>query len=106
MIKHTAGPWLKAETRTEGFVIISRNELIVHSVDEYGHYGPIKNSANANLIAAAPDLLEALEGIINAIDCDDLVARDESIGSDSGDHVYSVVKTARAAIARAKGESQ
>jgi len=64
MSKHTPGPWMKAETRTEGFVITSLLELIVHSVDEYGHYGPIKSSDNASLIAAAPDLLEALEKLL------------------------------------------
>lgn len=68
MSKHTPGPWGKVETRTEGFVITSSNELIVHSVDEYGHYGPIKNSANASLIAAAPDLLEALKAVLSVAD--------------------------------------
>lgn len=57
------------------------------------------------IVEDAPDLLEALEGIINAIDCDDLVAIDDSIGSDSGDRVYHSVNAARAAIARARGEA-
>lgn len=102
MSKHTPGPWSKAETRTEGFVITSRNELIVHSVDEYGHYGPIKNSANANLIAAAPDLLEA---------CIQSRAILITILAEITDKIARSVITARiemlsATIARAKGESQ
>lgn len=51
------------------------------------------------------ELVGVLEGMINAIDCDDLVARDESIGSDSGDHVYDVVKAARTVLAKARGQS-
>jgi hypothetical protein len=98
--KPTAGPWAKAETRTEGFVITSRTELIVHSIDEYGHYGPIKSSANADLIAAAPDILEALEYLM-------------CIADRSGDEQYVQIQLApeffelaRKAIARARGLSQ
>lgn len=99
MSKHTPGPW----------TVVSDHDW--HSGQKYGvkDVVPLNHTiteANANLIAAAPDLLEVLEGIINAIECDDLVARDESIGSDEGDHVYHVTRRAKAAIARAKGESQ
>jgi hypothetical protein len=97
MSKHTPGPWLKAETRTEGFVITSRDELIVHSIDEYGHYGPIKTSANANLIVAAPDLLEALESMMDMIGM---------ASSSPNPAVRKLIEKSLSAIARAKGESQ
>jgi len=90
--KPTPGPWAKAETRTEGFVITSRTDLVVHSVDEYGHYGPIKSSANADLIAAAPDLLEALEHLL--------------LYSNQGTLHPVAAHNARKAIARARGLSQ
>lgn len=99
MSKHTPGPWLKAETRSEGFVITSRSELIVHSIDEYGHYGPIKNSANANLIAAAPDLLASLEYLLAII-------------APQGDERYLTISLtpeyfehARKSVAKARGEA-
>jgi hypothetical protein len=93
--KPTPGPWAKAETRTEGFVITSRTELIVHSIDEYGHYGPIKSSANADLIAAAPRMLEALEGI-----------RDKMISGLKPYHAEEFYADIVSAIARARGLSQ
>ncbi|MEB0078051.1 hypothetical protein QN386_22410 [Pseudomonas sp. CCI3.2] len=67
-LKFTPGPWSKAETRTEGFVITSKTDLVVSSVDEYGHYGPIKNAADASLIAAAPDLLIAAITVLESLE--------------------------------------
>lgn len=60
MSEHTPGPWHVEPARTTGFAITSPCELIAASQDEYGHYGAIHNKANAILMAAAPDLLEAL----------------------------------------------
>lgn len=54
--------------------------------------------ANARLIAAAPDLLDA---------CQAMVAYDDLIEDDDGAlmmHYADIIKMARAAIAKAKGE--
>ena len=85
-------------------MITSRNELIIHSIDEYGHYGPIKNSANANLIAAAPDLLSALEECLPCLgwahDSDEELRWEH----EQGNGYAELILRARAAIAKARAK--
>ena len=62
--KHTPGPWVVVTDDTaaqvKGFPCIHSDNYIVVGVE--GMYGDIETDyANARLIAAAPDLLEALE---------------------------------------------
>ena len=57
--KHTPGPWVVKSGRS-GFYVQSQFDVIVESLDEFGRYGAIDDEANARLIAAAPELLEAL----------------------------------------------
>ena len=66
MSGHTPGPWVAREADRTGFVVIStaeEGEYVVDSCDECGRYGPIKTSADAMLIAAAPDMLAALKWV-------------------------------------------
>jgi hypothetical protein len=56
--KHTPGPWFQHE----GEVIAAEYGLISRAY--YGHPDS-QNAANARLIAAAPELLEALKGMVN-----------------------------------------
>lgn len=61
MIKHTPGPW----------AVVSDHDW--HSGQQYGvkDVVPLNHTiteANANLIAAAPDLLEALEAVLSVAD--------------------------------------
>ena len=98
-IKHTPGPWYVGSGTYEG-----RNIYSVASVtdDEGFTYQPIVASAeddgikcwdaNARLIAAAPELLEALE---------ELIAATQHL-----DPCQATAEKARAAIAKAKGEEQ
>ena len=60
-----------------------------------------KELANARLIAAAPDLLEALEDIAN-----DYADRFDMDSPSTNPGMKVVVENARAAIAKAKGEEQ
>jgi len=105
MSKHTAGPW---------FIGVSSDDDQIHCIDAFdisrgrGNlevckvWGTVNDTeesdqskANARLIAAAPELLEALEVVLNA-------GRGTSrrIILDAEDEAL-----ARAAIARARGEA-
>jgi hypothetical protein len=63
MTKHTTAPWLIGENRFDYDLIIrSANNDPVCSVI-YAGYSKTEAKANARLIAAAPELLEALKEI-------------------------------------------
>ena len=91
--QHTPGPW--AYIVPDGYVV--RHPQI------YSDFGPVANAtwlgenkldqlnSNARLIAAAPDLLEALEEIVSAAD------------GDGWNQLDGNLRKARAAIAKATG---
>ena len=109
MSEHTPGPW---KARPGGAEVITAyapegvrahgygcgNDFIADLNDGEYHeyYDRAEQEANARLIAAAPELLEALEELADLVD--DLV-----------DGIYRpdsfTTQPARAAIAKAKGES-
>ena len=103
--KYTPGPW-KVEVWDYSNAKVPRKELNIQTesnllatlqcdFDENNSYVISKPEAEANarLMAAAPELLEALERLYAAfLDCD---GREEGIAAG----------TARAAIAKAKGEA-
>lgn len=89
MIAHTPGPWSFCEARGP------REELCFHEVIDLENNtvcstwaGP--NEANARLIAAAPELLEALRGALSYL-------------SLYGPSAQPALLSARAAIAKATG---
>lgn len=75
MSKHTPGPWLIAESVASRHAITnmrrirSKNEGLEHGAvcDVYGIQDGSEASANAILIAAAPDLLDALEDLLHEV---------------------------------------
>jgi len=84
---HTAGPWGIGRSRKQIFVLDSKFERAICQV------GPMpkeQHEANAALIVAAPELLEACE------------AMDKANTPETIDAAY---KLARAAIKKARGES-
>jgi hypothetical protein len=101
---HTPGPWMPPEPTSNRVILeggtiykIRANKrdktpiVFVAGLDDDGRdEGP----ANASLIAAAPDLLEALE----------VMTERQSLYS--GGHDDGAITKARAAIAKAKGEAQ
>lgn len=102
MSNHTPGPWMiqsrdndllfdVVDSRTESKLIAGpfRHELPTVK-------GNSETIANARLIAAAPELLEALETIVCWQDVDSIGARLTSA---------QMLTQARAAIAKAKGEA-
>jgi len=88
--KHTPGPWSVAETR-HGYDTVIRetnSEPIVLAF--ISGYTKAEGTANSNLIAAAPDLLAALEALLDA--------RKQG-------HYHGEWEEASAAIAKARGEA-
>lgn len=82
MSKHTPGPWARYGSIIRSIACNDRKIADVRVIDDEGQ-------ANARLMAAAPDLLEALEAALTIL-------------TDSvGDFDYD---KAMAAIAKAKGE--
>ena len=83
MSKRTSGPW---EARPS---VVLNDDIVYWSVFANGSFiNPFGTKADASLMAAAPDLLEALEEVMKY-----------------GMNTYpEVVKQARAAIAKARGE--
>ena len=64
---HTPGPW-HIDTEDGGARILDDDELIIAGI--YGFSAPDRDGqedANARLIAAAPDLLAALKGLLESI---------------------------------------
>ena len=96
MSKHTPGPWFAQESIRDGWYICARDveHIVVDSHDVGGFYGVIIKDADARLIAAAPELLEALECYVEKVA--DLNRYGVIIET-------SLREKAEAAIAKAKG---
>lgn len=87
MNKHTQGPWIELQTRIDD----SRGYQIAH-LDLHGK-SEKERDANRRLIAAAPDMLSALQS------CYDMIAEECADGE-----YTEQAKAARAAILKATGE--
>ncbi|CAN0620485.1 conserved protein of unknown function [Burkholderia multivorans] len=85
-VKHTPGPWAVPESHGKARVW-ARHEFLVADCNVSDHLRTVEKKANARLIAAAPDLLDALEEIVNT----------PHLGGKGG------FQKARAAIAKATG---
>lgn len=94
---HTPGPWEAVDKRPDGF----RGYSIFHGDQFVAHVGDSDSvtpiDANARLIAAAPELLEACELLIEQYEA----SGDFTIGGKLTNRPFSM---ARAAIAKATGE--
>jgi len=89
MSKHTPRPW-----RSNGCEIIGHSRIVATVAWCSGMEE--EDRANINLIVAAPCLLEALEGMIGNFGLLDI--------RECTQEELSAVQSARAAIAKAKGE--
>ena len=106
MSNHTPGPWSAYQRPSE----IGTNyfRILLHGFsDEQPKYGQDSlagycGEANANLIAAAPDMLEALEFCMRVIGESDLTPS----GGVTEEEIDTAYCKAKAAIAKAKGETQ
>ena len=93
---HTPGPWVVHYVARTG----GTTAALIWS-DEYGTIVPeVSGDANAQLIAAAPDLLEALEGLTDSVEVLDGLAEVDRA------RIVQSRETARAAIRKARGEGE
>jgi hypothetical protein len=88
--KHTPGPWSVAIG--DGCFVVETNDafirFVIHGSNQEG------DEANARLIAAAPELLQAAKDFVEWFEC-----------SRIGDKPIAELSHARAAIAKATGET-
>lgn len=112
--KHTPGNWTLGKT---GGTVVSDQPLPNYTArgghDETRYYGghliaeSIWREEDAHLIAAAPELLEALESLEREGWLKHIEARAVTVpGSDVASDILNHIAKVRAAIAKAKGEQQ
>lgn len=107
MAKHTPGPWDTSSAGNGMFRIGAQNCWIAMvSILRHGYQLPeeikVENQANAALIAAAPDLLEALKFVLDHIADPERGVRElyPAFGLDAN----RAVEMVRAAIDKAEGK--
>jgi len=85
--------WVYEAANVEGYIIKAPENwrYVVDPSDDDERYGPIYREADARLIAAAPELLEALENLLK-------------VHEGEGGTQHHAGDMARAAISKAKGE--
>lgn len=98
MSAHTPGPWVTVEVGEFASALAVSDEngvSLLTVVDEEGvKFGAVYNEADADLIAAAPELLEALKLCLAQLE-PSMTARE-----------FEAVEAARAAIAKATPEAK
>ena len=93
--KHTKAPWLITTIQGEDCLMVGGGDGSEVVADIRTDWPEEEVESNARLIAAAPELLEALEGLANCAGLTWL--------NGYKDELDAAMTTARAAIARAKG---
>lgn len=96
---HTPGPWTRSDDEP-GDIKIVGNGVVVASMD-YGAFYDSEADANANLVAAAVDLLGAAKSALRLLSTSWIVSDGARRKGDSG--VTGALL--RAAIAKAEGRS-
>lgn len=97
--KHTTGPWMLTMANTITAWNDNKEIATVWSNPSRLHVPAEEAKANAKLIAAAPELLEALIATTDAFDC---LIQDQMADLPGGDLIkWAEIEEARAAIAKA-----
>lgn len=91
MSKHTKAPWKVVENGDRMAGVMSGNNWVTYKAGQ-DRMTTEELEANANLIAAAPDLLEALAWMVEH--CEPRL-----------DHAPDCIRSAKRAISKARGES-
>ena len=98
MNKHTPGPWFYETGNTEALIVERDGTTVAELQTTYQTTAHRSLEANARLIAAAPDLLAALKGILREHDALQMAE------GRTGDRWPAATRT-RAAITKATGEA-
>ena len=94
--KHTPGPWEWVKDKSDwGGTWIFSGDTPVLDYAGCGSHDTEISDANAHLISAAPDMLEALREVVSEYD-----------NPDNGRYLRWAVDDARAAIAKATGDTK
>ncbi len=112
MSKHTPGPWRFSDNtkwwKTNPFSVTVPKKGVhgtaVANIPARATISMEEAQANARLIAAAPDLLEALDSLARYADTCELFIKETHPGKAAA--LRERVTNARAAIAKATGESK
>ena len=107
MSKHTPGPWhISTKTCGDGTVYHDINAEDTYDLctchelfDKHGDALIDESNSNAHLIAAAPDLLAALEELMDQANYDA-----EDYAQNGNEDIWACINGASEAIAKAKGE--
>lgn len=107
MTQHTPGPWQAVKDQFGGTVGATRIDAANgHAVAYARERGPNGHDgeANARLIAAAPELLEALKELARLVHQNNALQHAGiEVSADAWGQMYQVTNEARAAIAKAEG---
>jgi hypothetical protein len=106
MTKHTPGPWITSAMyglqNEHEYLVWANDAAVCHVFQRSENADPAATQrANARLIASAPDLLAALQSMLDA---DDAICNNVGRGVDQAMSRIAAIDSARAAIARAQGE--
>ena len=115
--KFTKGPWKATyDSQLQAAIEIYNTEdrVMVAVLPDRGTVEAMSEiEANANLIAAAPDMYEALEEVIKIYSFKEMVRTDKTINSPRDDpdrgkifFTYNDLSKARNALRKARGESE
>ena len=100
-MSHTPGPWRAKRVDRTTWEVVSGDFGSVVTVHDYPH-NVQRLSPDAHLIAAAPDLLAALEAAYDSLS--DMAEKAPELGIILGDDDFRAINQARLAMAKAKGE--
>lgn len=99
--KHTPGPW-KVESRTTQGQFVTETHIVAEDGSHIAEVSPCEIEPNARLIAAAPELLEALRPL--QVWAEHARREARAYGREGeADYMGELADNARAAVAKAEG---
>jgi hypothetical protein len=104
--KWTPGPWTtEADPDNESLLVNSMRGIVcgISLWEDDGPEAQARKKADARLIATAPEMADALQALVD--ECAEYVLLNNLHGSDGSPATTHSMRRARAALAKARGES-